>query len=450
MAGRPWGFESPLSHHPDEKRMKAGITELSETRRRLDVEVPAADVDAAIDRLTRRRRGRTRVPGFRPGKVPLNIVRQRFRDDILHDAASDLVPEAVEKALEESGLNTVAAPDVRDVSIEEGRPLTFHALFEVLPTVGEFDYEALTLRRRPVVPDAGAEENALEQLRLRASPVVPVTDRPLATGDLAVLDLARRAAGDDGQPPAGDEHRERATVELGAEGNPPGLDAELAGLSVGDSKTFELAYPEGSLPAEFAGRRVTHAVTVREHRRRELRALDDEFAKSVGDFDSLAALKSRIADDLRHEAELETRRSVRRDLLRQLGHRLKVEIPDALVDLEVTRRLNDVAASMARQGADPRTAGIDWDALREEQRGPALEAVRSALALDEVARREGLGVGDEEVDRELTQLAERLGQTPDAVRARLERDGGGARLQQSLLREKAIDLLLSRATIVTA
>ena len=170
----------------------------------------------------------------------------------------------------------------------------------------------------------------------------------------------------------------------------------------------------------------------------------------MGDFDSLVALKSRIADDLRHEAELETRRSVRRDLLRQLGHRLKVEVPDALVDLEVTRRLNDVAAAMARQGTDPRTAGIDWDALREEQRGPALEAVRSALALDEVARREGLGVGDEEVDRELTQLAERLGQTPDAVRARLERDGGGARLQQSLLREKAIDLLLSRATIVTA
>ena len=116
--------------------MKAGITELSETRRRLDVEIPAAEVDAAIDRLTRRRRGRTRVPGFRPGKAPLNIVRQRFREDILHDAASDLVPAAVETALQEHELNTVDTPDVREVSIEEGRPLTFHALFEVMPTIG--------------------------------------------------------------------------------------------------------------------------------------------------------------------------------------------------------------------------------------------------------------------------------------------------------------------------
>ena len=430
--------------------MKAGITELSETRRRLDVEIPAAEVDAAIDRLTRRRRGRTRVPGFRPGKAPLNIVRQRFREDILHDAASDLVPAAVETALQEHELNTVDTPDVREVSIEEGRPLTFHALFEVMPTIGELDYDALTLRRRPVTPDAGAEEQALDRLRLRASPITPVTDRPLEKGGIATLDLTRRAVGGDGQPPGPEDRQQQVTVELGAEDNPPGLDDELAGLSVGDSKTFELSYPEGSLPAELAGRRVVHEVTVRKHRRRELRALDDEFAKSMGDFDSLEALKSQIADDLRREADLETRRGVRRDLLRQLSHRLKVEVPDALVDLEVTRRLEQVAASMARGGMDPRSADVDWNALREEQRAPALEAVRAALALDEVARREDVNVSDEDVAQEVARQAERLGQTPAAVQARLERDGGLARLAQTMRREKAIDLLLSRATIVTA
>lgn len=430
--------------------MKAGITELSETRRRLDVEVPAVEVDAAIDRLTRRRRGRARLPGFRPGKAPLRIVRQRFLEDILRDAAGDLVPAAVDAALQEHGLSTVATPDVREVSIDAGRPLTFHALFEVMPTIGELDYDALTLRRRPVVPDANAEAQALEQLRLRASPVAPVTDRPLALGDIATLDLARHAAGGDGRPPGPEERQARAAVVLGDGGNPPGLDDELVGLSVGDSKTFELSYPEGSLPAELAGRQVVHAVTVREHHRRELRELDDALAKSVGDFDSLEALKSRIADDLRREAEVETRRGVRRDLLRQLSYRLKVEIPDALVDLEVNRRIEQAAAAMARQGTDPRTAAVDWDALREEQRAPALEAVRASLALDEVARRESVSVGDDDVERELAQLAQRLGQTPDAVRARLERDGGIDRLAQSLRREKAIDLLLSRATIVTA
>ena len=430
--------------------MKSGITELSETRRRLDVEIPAADVDAAIDRLARRHRGRARVPGFRPGKVPMHIVRQRFKEDILHDAASDLVPAAVETALEEHGVSTVDSPDVREISIDEGEPLTFHALFEVMPAITALDYDALTLRRRPVTPDAGAEERALEQLRLRASRVVPVTDRPLQTGDIAILDLTRRAGGDDAEAGGFREPQQRATVELGVEGNPPGLDDELAGLAAGDSKTFDLTYPEGSAPAELAGRRVTHEVTVREHHRRELPDLDDAFAKSVGGFESLEKLKARIADDLGREAEMETRRGVRRDLLRQLAGRLTAEVPDALVEREIARRLEQVAAAMAQQGMDPRSANVDWNALRDEQRGPSLEAVRASLVLDEVARREDVGVGDEDVEQELARHAERLGQTPAAVRARLDRDGGVARLAESLRREKAIDLLLSRATIVTA
>ncbi len=430
--------------------MKSGITELSETRRRLDVEIPAADVDAAIDRLTRRHRGRARVPGFRPGKAPLHIVRQRFKEDILHDAASDLVPAAVEAALHEHEVSTVDTPDVREVSIDEGEPLTFHALFEVMPTVSGLDYDALTLRRRPVTPDAAAEERALEQLRLRASPAVPVTDGPLEPGDVATLDLTRRAEAGDGGRDRFEEPRQRATVVLGSEGNPPGFDDELVGLAVGDSKTFELTYPEGSAPVELAGRRVTHEVTVREHHRREIPDLDDAFAKSVGDFESLEALKSRIADDLRREAEIEMRRGVRRDLLRQLASRLTAEVPEALVEREIARRLEQIAAAMAGQGMDPRTADVDWNALREEQRPTALEAVRASLVLDEVARREDVNVSDDDVDQEVARHAERLGQTPDAVRARLDRDGGADRLAESLRREKAIDLLLSRATIVTA
>ncbi len=430
--------------------MKSGITELSETRRRLDVEIPADDVDAAIDRLARRHRGRARVPGFRPGKVPMRIVRQRFKEDILHDAASDLVPAAVDTALEEHGVRTVDTPDVREISIDEGEPLTFHALFEVMPSITALDYDALTLRRRPVTPDAGAEERALEQLRLRASRVVPVTDRPLEAGDIAILDLTRSADAGDGESGGFREPQQRATVELGVEGNPPGFDDEIAGLAVGDSKTFELTYPGGSAPAELAGRRVTHEVTVREHHRRELPDLDDAFAKSVGGFESLEKLKARIADDVGREAEIETRRGVRRDLLRQLAGRLTTEVPDALVEREIARRLEQVAAAMAQQGMDPRSANVDWKTLQEEQREPSIEAVRASLVLDEVAKREDVSVSDEDVEREVARHAEKLGQTPAAVRARLERDEGIARLSESLRREKAIDLLLSRATIVTA
>lgn len=432
--------------------MKAAITELSETRKRLDVEIPSADVDAAFDRIARRHSRRAKVPGFRPGKVPIRIVRQRFKQDILHDAAHDLVPSAVDEALREHALMPIETPDVREVSIDEGQPLTFHALFEVMPSIADLDYDALTLRRTPVTPDAAATERALEELRLRASRLEPIADRNLDIGDIVTVDLTRRGIGglDVAASPPPEDQREGVTIELGAAANPPGFDAQLLGLGVGDSKAFELSYLADHAQTELAGTRVAYEVTVKAKHRRLLPAIDDEFARSVGDFDTLDALKERIATDLRREADVEASRGVRHDLMSQLAARVTVEIPEALVDHEIARRLEQIATRLAQQQVDPRTANVDWDALREEQRAPARETVRGSIVLDEVIRREALTVSDNDLEQEVTRYAERLGQTPAAVRAQLDRDDGIARLSKGMRREKAIDFLLSRATIVTA
>jgi trigger factor len=429
--------------------MGAAITELSETRRRLDVEIPAAEVDAAIDRVARRHSRRAKVPGFRPGKVPVRIVRQRFKEDILHEVAHDLVPRAVEDALTEQALTPIETPDVQSVSIDEGQPLTFHALFEVMPSVGDLDYDALTLRRTPTTPDAEAADRALEELRQRASKLVPVTGRAVEMGDVVALDLSRQGlSGPEAAPPA-DRH-ENVTIELGGEANPPGFDAELMGLQVGDSKAFELAYPTDHEQTELAGTRVAYEIEVKGLHLREAPDLDDAFAQSMGKFENLDALRTRVASDLAREAELEANRGVRRDLLSQLAGRVTVEIPEALVNREVTRRLEQLANRLAEQQVDPRTAKVDWEALRDEQRAPALETVRGSMVLDEIARREALEVSDEEVEQELSRYAERLGRTPAAVRAQLEQDDGIARLGEGLRREKTIELLLSRATIINA
>ena len=149
--------------------MESEITALSETRKRLEVKIPGEQVDVAIERTALRHQRRARVPGFRPGKVPLRVVRQRFKQEILSDVAHDLVPQAVEEALRAQELIPIDNPDVRDVSIDEGQPLTFHAFFEVMPSISDIDYDALTLRRPSVTPDDDAKERTLEQLRLRAS-----------------------------------------------------------------------------------------------------------------------------------------------------------------------------------------------------------------------------------------------------------------------------------------
>jgi len=432
--------------------MKAAITELSETRRRLDVEIPASDVDVTIERFVEQYRRRAKVPGFRPGKVPRDIARQRFKENILRDVAHDLVPGAVDEALREEALAPVDTPDVREITINDGQPLTFHALFEVMPSTEDLDYEALTLRRTLVIPDANATDLALEELRRRASQLEPATDRVLEEGDTVTLDLTRRMVGESeetsGSRPG--ERHEGVSIDLGAASNPPGLDAKLLGLQVGESKSFELSYPKEHAESDLAGTRVAYEVTVKAIHLRLLPDLDDHFAQSVGAFDTLESLKVQVQNDLQREAAAEAERSVRQDLMTQLASRMTMEVPKALIDREVTRRLNQVATRLAQQRIDPNTANIDWDALRDEQREPALEAVRGSIVLDEVARRESLIIGAEDVEKELTRHADRLGRTVAAVRAQLEKDDGIARLSEGLRREKAIDFLLSHATIVDA
>ena len=432
--------------------MKVEITELSETRRRLDVEIQAPDVDATIGRLAEQYRRRAQVPGFRPGKVPVHVVRQRFKDDILRDAARDMVPRAVDDALREQAVTPIETPDVQEISIDDGQPLTFNALFEIMPSIEELDYDALTLRRTSVAPDENANDRALEEIRRHASRLEPVTDRGIEAGDAVTLDLTRRGvrgSEEAASPPPADRH-ENVSIELGAEANPPGFDAELRGLQVSQSKAFELSYPADHEQSEFAGTQVAYEVVVKALHRRLLPDLDDEFARSVGDFDTLEALKTRIATDLQRDAAAEAERGVRRDLITQLASRVTVEVPAALINREVERRLEQVAAQLTRQRVDPRTAPIDWDALRDEQREPALEMVRGSMVLDEVARRESLTVSDDDLEQELTRYAERLERTPALVRAQLEKDDGLGRLSEGLRREKAIDFLLSRATIVSA
>jgi trigger factor len=237
------------------------------------------------------------------------------------------------------------------------------------------------------------------------------------------------------------------SVDIGAPANPPGFDQELAGLAVGARKAFTVGYPADYAIAELAGTEVGYVVSVKAVRKRVVPALDDEFAKDVGDFESLDALRTRVRADLQHEAAQEAERQVRMDLLQQLAGRVGFDVPATLVDREIDRRMEEFVRRLLEQQVDPMRANINWEEFRERQREPAVQAVRSALVLDEVARREGLTVADADVTREVERYAERSGRTPAAVRARLEKDGGIARLHAGLRRERAIDFLLSRATI---
>jgi trigger factor len=435
--------------------MKTEFTEVSETRKSLAFEVPTDVIDAEIDRVARNYSKSARIPGFRPGKVPPGVVRQRFKEEILYDVAKGMIPRLVGDELRERGLSPVASPDIRDVVLEEGKPLTFVADFETLPPVEPGEYVGISLRRPPAVLDVGAVDRAMEQLQQRAARWHPVEDRGAATGDTLLLDLTRtrrtrliELAGGD-TPLADDEKPEtlqNVSIELGAKANPPGFDEHLGGARTGDTRSFRVNYPADYEVQELAGATVDYEVTVKGVRRRELPALDDEFAKEVSELDTLDALRERVREDLQHGAQHEADHKVRHDLLRELALRMR-QAPDVLVDHEVDRRLEEFVRRLMEQGVDPNTIEMNWQEFRDRQREPASETVRSTIVLDEIARREAIEATEEDVDREVATFAERSGQAPAAVRARLEKEDALDRIRTGIRREKTVAWLLERAQI---
>jgi trigger factor len=338
-------------------------------------------------------------------------------------------------------MEAVDTPDVREVTLEEGQPLTFTASFDTVPSFDPGDFGTIAFRRASPAINEEAVQLALQRLRDRAARHEPVDGRGVDHGDTVVLDLERRDAG--GTP---DTHTD-VSIELGAKANPPGFDEQLLGLDVGATKAFTIHYPADYPIGELANTEVSYTVTVKGLKRRVLPELDDEFAKDLGEFDTLDALKTRVREDLEHEAKQAAEREDRAELMKQLAARVPFEVPASMIDREVDRRLEDFARRLIDQHVDPRQAGIDWNAFRDSQRGVAREAVAAALVLDEVTRREQLEVTAEEVEREVGRYAERTGRTPAAVRAALEKEGGLSRVHAGLRREKSIDFVMARATI---
>jgi len=436
--------------------MKTEFTEVSETRKHLTFEIPADVVDSEIARVAQGYSRKARVPGFRQGKVPAAVVRQRYKDQILQDVAHDLIPRMVGSALRERNLDPVAVPDIRDVVIEEGQPLTFLADFETMPAIDLGSYEGLSLRKAPAVLEAGAVDRAIEQLQQRAARWIAVEDRPAAEGDTVLVDLTRtrrgrliQLAGE--STPASDlegkpEALQNVSIEVGHTANPAEFNTHLAGAPVGATRDFAVTYPEDFEAKEVAGATVDYSVTVKGIRRKELLAPDDDFAKEVSDLETMEALRARIREDLQHGAEHDAEHKLRHDMLSEIGGRVKA-VPEILVEQEIDRRLEEFVRRLVDQGIDPMKAEIDWQEFRERQRQPAVESVRGTVAVDEVARRESIEASDEDVEKEIEKFAGRAGRTPAAVRARLEKDGAMDRMRAGVRREKTVAWLIEKANV---
>ena len=426
--------------------MKSEIVDVNETRRDLTIEVPSTVVDEAIGHAAAKLGRSARIPGFRPGKVPPTVIRQRFKPQIMQDVAEHLVSKAVGDALVEKGVEPIGTPDIKDLVLEEGKPLTFKASFEVLP---EFDPGYLTTIEA-TEPSRAIDDDvvnqSLERIREKNARYEAVESGTVEAGHTVVVGLERRGTDKEGKPGEVDTH-EQVNIELGAPSNPPGFDAEVIGMIPGSSKSFTITYPDDYAMPELAGGKVEYTVNLKEIKKRVVPVLDDELAKDLGDFSSLEELRTRVREDLEHEAMHAAERQVRQDVMKQLASRLPFAVPASLVEREIDRRLEDFARRLMEQRIDPRQANIDWNAFREGQRAPATESVGSAIVLDEIAKREAITISDEDLDAELQRYAEQTGHSLASIKARLQKDNELGRIAAGLRREKAVTHVLAKANI---
>ena len=426
--------------------MKSELVDVNETRRDLTIEVPTEVVDEAIGHAAAKLGRSARIPGFRPGKVPPTVIRQRFKPQIMQDVAEHLVAKAVGDALVEKGVEPIATPDIKDLVLEEGKPLTFKATFDVVPSFDPGDLSTIEATEPAATVEDDVVNQSLERLRERNARYEAVETGVVEAGHTVVVSLERRGTDKDGKQGDVDKH-ETVNIELGAPSNPPGFDDQTLGMTPGTTKEFTVTYPADYAIPELAGGTVDYKVTLKEIKKRVVPELDDEFAKDLGEFDSLDALRTHVRHDLEHEARHASDRQLRQDVMKQLASRVPFAVPESLVEREVDRRLEEFARRLMDQRIDPRQANIDWAAFRDAQRGLATEAVASAIVLDEIARRDGIEVTDDDITAELQRYADQTGHSVASIKARLQKDGELGRLAGGLRRDKTVQHVLSQARI---
>lgn len=423
--------------------MKVDYVEEGSCRRHLDFEIPPETVADAFEQRAAQLGRQLKLPGFRKGKIPKELVKSRFRSEILNDVAHLLVERALSAALDERALTPLDDPAIDKLEIDLGRPLRFRASFEVLPAIDPRDYKGLAVTERPITVDEAKVEERLETLRQRAARFDPVSGRGARTGDYVLGQMQESPA--DGKGPA--RTQEGVFLELGPEVAYAGLAEKLEGARPGEVVAFKARFAADDPDKGRAGKSFAVRFEVQELKEKFLPPLDDDLAKDLGEFDSLAELKQQVRATLREEAQREAERNLRQQLVERLLERNPFDPPEALVEHELDRRIEELVRQLISRGVDPQKTGFDWRGFREGQRTAAAASVRASLLFSRIAEREGLRESEEETTREIERIAAELGRSADSVRAQLLKDGGLERLRGRLRRDKAIDFLRQNARI---
>jgi trigger factor len=410
----------------------------SSTRREIAVEIPVEEVTRETASLIQKYQKLARIPGFRRGHVPASVIRQRFAEDLKSDVVEALVPRYFRKEADKQGLIPVSQPQVTDLHLKDNEPLRFKASFEVMPEIKVDGYKELRAEKPEITVTDEEVEHSLNGLREQHATFTSLEGRALADGDYAQVSL-------DGQPKDGDGkpvHMDEVLVEIAGKNTMPEFTENLRGASPGDERVFEVVYAQDASEQRLAGKTFTYTVKVHSIKHKALPELDDQFATQLGEFKTLDEVRQRIREGMGSERKHTAEHEAKDKLVAELVKRSEFEVPEALVDRQIDVRLERGLRALAAQGMKAEDIKkMDLNRLRVGQREQALQEVKASLVLDKIAEEEKIEVSDEEIDREIDALAIQSKQTPEAIRARLTRDGALDRIRNRIRSEKTLDFL---------
>jgi len=420
------------------------MAEATSCRREFELEIPAEDVSKETEKVAKELARVARVPGFRPGKAPISLIKRKFADDIKGEVLQTLVPERVSKAVTEAKLTPVSQPKVDKLEFNEGQPLKFRASFDVLPEFELGDYKNIEIEMPEMTITDEDVDKQIAEIQQRAATFAPVEGRAVQNDDFVQVKLL-------GTPEGGGEPLQADSVlcHVGAEETMEPFNENLRGANVGDHKDFDVAYPADYPDQKLSGKTFHYAVDVLGIKTKKLPELNDEFAKDVSDATSLDELKKKVRDSLEHERDHRKQDLQREKIIAELVKLHDIPVPESLVEHQMDVRLERVVRSLAQQGVDPRAVNVDWVALRNKQQDRAKDDVKAELVIDRIATAEKIDATEEELQHELEHIGSHSNESAEAIRARLTKQGALDRMKAKLRSDKTVDWLAQNAKVKT-
>lgn len=420
---------------------KIEIVDISSCKKQINVEVPAEKVSEEFKRVCKAVAQNASVPGFRPGRAPVSVVKMRFRKEIREQVMRDMLPDVLKSAIVDNNLAVVGEPNIDEFTLDEGKPLVFKAKVEVLPEFELKDYKSLPLTKKVRIITDEMIDKQLERLRQQQANLTPVEDREVKEKDYVNVDVKGKFLNDD----ADDIKSDGLQLEVGSSNLQQEFTDNLLGMKLSDERTFQVNYPEDSNNKALAGKNVEYTLKLNSIKIKEVPELDDDFAQGLGEYENLADLRQKTREQFENSSKEEAGERLREVVLEKLLAEYTFDVPDYLVEGQTKERLENFVTSLARQGVDPRTTQIDWMRVKDNQRSVAIKDVKCALILERIAEKEAVECEEAELNEEIKRMAKSSELSFDAVKSFLTKEGAIDSIKSKLRNNKVLELIIKNS-----